>query len=181
MRRTGRAGAAGLWRGGGGEGGRVSESGSRAGGLPPSSSSGGVGLPAASLASLPDWLPGPRKLAFAIGPRSCKFRPSAGWRGRQGGARRFRPSPRPRAAESGPAPLRNVAGSARWRRGWAGCLSRGAGAGAILPLSCSHTRDERSRTCTVHSWERRKERGLSQSSLEAGSTCSPKIGGSCNP
>lgn len=79
--------------------------------LPPSPSSGG---PAAGLASSSDWLPEPRKLALAIGPHSCEFRPWAGWRGRRGGARRIRPSPRPRAAESGPAPLRNVAGSARW-------------------------------------------------------------------
>lgn len=126
MRRAGRAGAAGLGRGRGEEGGRVSESGSRPGGLPPSPSSGGVGLPAAGLASSSDWLPGPRKLALAIGPRSCEFRPWAGWRGRRGGARRIRPSPRPRAAESGPAPLRNVAGSARWGAGTGG---RAAGRG----------------------------------------------------
>lgn len=118
--------------GGAGEG-RVSESGWRASGLPPSPSTKGVVLPAAGLASSSDWLSGLRNLAFAIGPRSCKFSPYAGWRGRQGGAHRFRPSPRPRAAESGPAPLRNVAGSARWGRGRAVGLSGGAGASAILP------------------------------------------------
>lgn len=60
--------------GGAGEG-RVSESGWRVSGLPPSPSSGGVVLPAAGLASSSDWLSGLRKLAFAIGPRSCKFSP----------------------------------------------------------------------------------------------------------
>lgn len=84
-------------------------------------------LPAAGLASSSDWLPGPRKLALAIGPRSCEFRPWAGWRGRRGGARRIRPSPRPRAAESGPAPLRNVAGSARWGAGTGGRAARRGG------------------------------------------------------
>lgn len=111
-----------------GRGGRVSESGSRASGRPPSPSSGGVVLPAAGRASSSDWLSGPRNLALAIGPRSCKLSRSAGRRGRRGGAPGFRPSPRPRAAESGPAPLRNVAGSARWGRGRAVGLSGGAGA-----------------------------------------------------
>lgn len=103
-----------------GRGGRVSESGWRPVGLPPSPSSGGVGLPAAAGLASSDWLPGPGKLAHAIGPRSCKLSPYAGRRGRRGGARRFRPSPRPRAAEAGPAPLRNVAGSARWGAGTGG-------------------------------------------------------------
>lgn len=76
-----------------GRGGRVSKSGSRASCLPPSPSFGGVVLPAAGLASSSDWLSGPRKLAFAIGLHSCKFSPYAGWRGRQGGAHRFRPAP----------------------------------------------------------------------------------------
>lgn len=88
---------------GAGEG-RVSERGSRAGVLPPSPPSGESAYPPPAR---------PPRLIGCRGPGERGQR--AGRRGR--GRPRARPSRGPSAAVSGPSALRNVAGSARWRRG----------------------------------------------------------------
>lgn len=62
-----------------------------------------------------------------------------------------RPSPRPSAAVSGPAPLRNVAGSARWRRGRAAGPRLLGGGDCGSALGVRRLKDETSPTC---SWTR---------------------------
>lgn len=67
--------------------------------------------------------------------------------------------PRPSAAVSGPAPLRNVAGSARWRRRRAaGLRLLGGGDGGSAP-GARHLKDETSRICSRTRGGGGKERG----------------------
>ena len=91
-----------------------------------------------------------------------------------------RSSLRPSAAVSGPAPLRNVAGSARWRWGrTAGPRILGGGdCGSALGARC--LKDKTSPTC---SWTRGAEgRSGGRCRWLVGGRCMfSKIGASCNP
>ena len=91
-----------------------------------------------------------------------------------------RSSPRPSAAVSGPAPLRNVAGSARWRRGRAAGPRLLGGGDCGSALGARRLKDKTSQTCSRTRGGGGRSGGPS-AGLWVGGACSPKIGASCNP
>lgn len=91
--------------------------------------------------------------------------------------------PEASAAVSGPSPLRNVAGSARRRRGRAAGPRLLGGGDCGSALGVRRLKDETSSTCSRTrgggGW--RKEWGVGPAGLWVGGACSPKTRASCNP